>query len=173
MTCKRCSPIRWLLPFAAVLFALPFIFKENLMFATVPLFYFLGLYFILLNFPKITESINKKPLYIEDLKDEIYGYNKKFYKAYVVLMNFILAAVFSGLAEYIIVKGIRNKPVAEIFAVIGGNISLYLKIQNSGSKIILKICNCCKNYAIRNPIHDNEADTENQIEMVELGGVEV
>ena len=171
MTCRKCklfSPIRWLLPFAAVLFALPFIFKENLMFATVPLFYFLGVYFILLNFPKITESLNKKPLYIEDLKDEIYGYNQKFYKAYVVLMNFMLAAVFSGLAEYIIVKGVRNKPVAEIFAVIGGNISLYLKIQNSGSKIILKICNCCKNYVIKHPVNIDMADEENQIELVEL-----
>ena len=152
MTCSKCkffAPIRWLLPLAVVLFALPFVFKENLMFATVPLFYFLGLYFILLNFPKITESINKKPLYIEDLKDEIYGENSKFYYSYVVLMNFILAALFAGLAEYVLVKGLKNKPVAEILAVVGGNISLYMKIQHSSGKIILKICNCCKNYMLK------------------------
>ena len=160
--CKWYSPKRLLIPFSGLLFALPFIFKENLMFATVPLFYFLGLYFIFLNFPKIIESVNKKPLYLEDLKDEIYGTNQKFYKSYVVLMNFILSALFAGLAEYIFVKGIRNKPIAEVLAVIGGNISLYLKFQHTCGSLILKLCHCCKVYMLK-----KEGKTE--IEMIEMG----
>jgi hypothetical protein len=161
--CKWYSPKRLLIPFSGLLFVLPFIFKENLMFATVPLFYFLGLYFIFLNFPKIIESINKKPLYLKDLKDEIYGTNQKFYKSYISLMNFILAALFAGLAEYIFVKGIKHKPVAEVLAVIGGNMSLYLKFQHFFGSLILKLCYCCKIYMLKRDGEDNA-----EIEMVDM-----
>ena len=76
--CKWYSPKRLLIPFSGLLFVLPFIFKENLMFATVPLFYFLGLYFIFLNFPKIIESVNKNLYILKILKMKYMGQIKNF-----------------------------------------------------------------------------------------------
>lgn len=147
MSCLRykvLSPLRLLLPISGTLFALPFIFeKDLLLYTTLPLFYFLGLYFFLLNFPGLAESLHKRPLYLEDLEIARLGTatpDRTFQNIYSIIMNFLLAALFAGLAEYIILNDIREKPIVEAFGVIGGNLGLYYKIQTTLGKVMIWIC---------------------------------
>ncbi len=147
MSCLRykvLSPIRLLLPISGTLFALPFIFeKDLLLYTTIPLFYFLGLYFFLLNFPGLVESLHKRPLYMEDLEIARLGAatpDRTFQHIYSIVMNFILAALFAGLTEYVILNDVREKPIVEALGVIGGNLGLYYKIQNTVGGIMICIC---------------------------------
>jgi len=67
-----------------------------------------------------------------------------FKKSYTVIMNFILAVLFAIFSEYIIIQGVRDKPMIEIFAIIGGNWILYMKAQNTIGKLLLDLCYCMK-----------------------------
>ncbi len=164
---ELCSPIRILLPFAFVFFMLPLILKNALMnYIAFPIFYFFGSYFVFLNFPSIGESLHGKPIYIEDLviktnqiKDET------FKKIYEIILNFILAILFAFFAEYIIIQGVKNKPIVEILAIIGGNLSLYMKSQDIIGNIILGICYCVKEKkeAIRKLSEDNKTTEMNEM----------
>ena len=141
---ELCSPIRLLLPVSGLFLALPCIFRDELMnFYSIPVFYFFGSYFFFLNFPSIGEILHGKPIYVQDLivnNDNSSVIDHSFKKTYTVLMNFILAVLFSLFSEYILIKGIEEKPVVEILGIVGGNISLYLKAQNTIGKILLKLC---------------------------------
>ena len=144
---SACSPIRLLLPISAIFMTLPCVFREELMnYYTFPIFYFFGSYFFFLNFPIIGEILHGKPVYIEDLilSTEEKVDDDSFKKSYAVIMNFILAVLFAIFSEYIIIQGVRDKPVIEIFAIIGGNWSLYMKAQNTIGKILLDFCYCMK-----------------------------
>ena len=163
MSCLRykvLSPIRLLLPISGTLFALPFIFeKDLLLYTTLPLFYFLGLYFFLLNFPGLAESMHKKPLYMEDLEIARLGVatpDRRFQHIYSIIMNFLLAAVFAGLAEYVILNNVRKKPIVEALGIIGGNLGLYYKIQSNLGGVMIWICH---KYKLRR-INQLEDETE-------------
>ena len=146
-----CSPLRLLLPISAVFLALPCVFKTELMnFYAFPIFYFFGSYFFFLNFPKIGEILHRKPTYVDDLVLTTDGIDDDtFKKTYTVIMNFILASLFAIFSEYIIIQGIRDKPMIELFAIVGGNWSLYMKAQNTVGKITLGICHCMKKKEVR------------------------
>jgi DNA-directed RNA polymerase beta' subunit len=137
------SPIRILLLFAVGFFTLPMVFREELMnYLAFPIFYFFGSYMVFINFPSIGKILHTKPIYINDLT---IIYNNKhrdntLKKIYMVIMNLILAILFAMFSEYIIIKGIKEKPIIEIFAIIGGNLSLYVKIQSIVGDILLKFC---------------------------------
>ena len=167
---KIVSPIRLLLPISAALLVLPFIFKRDLMlFTTLPLVYFLASYFFLINFPGIVESLHKRPLYIEDLEvSDITSEssNLLFRHIYSIIMNFLLAFLFAGLSEYIILQNIREKPVVEVVAIIGGNLGLYYKIQDIIGKIMLSLCHYIKTSEIKR-------QRSNSIEIIELGDEQV
>lgn len=156
MSCLRykvLSPIRLLLPVSGALFALPFIFqKDLLLYTTLPLFYFLGLYFFLLNFPGLAESLHRRPLHLEDLEMARLGSatpDRTFQHIYSIVMNFILAALFAGLTEYIILNNIREKPIVEALGIIGGNLGLYYKLQGWVGGVMICICHKCKMRALR------------------------
>jgi hypothetical protein len=147
MSCLRykvLSPIRLLLPASGMLFALPFIFEKDLLvYTTLPLFYFLGLYFCLLNFPSIAESLHRRPLYLEDLEIVRLGTSTPdltFQHIYNIIMNFLLAALFAGLAEYVIFQDIRKKPIIEALGVIGGNLGIYYNVQTTMGKVMIWMC---------------------------------
>ena len=157
MSCLRykvLSPIRLLLPVSGALFALPFIFqKDTLLYTTLPLFYFLGLYFLLLNFPGLVESLHRRPLHLEDLEMARLGTttpDRTFQNMYSIVMNFFLAALFAGLTEYIVLNDIREKSIVEALGIIGGNLGLYYKIQGWVGGVMIYICHKCKLRAIRN-----------------------
>lgn len=159
------NPIRALLPFSVLFTCLPFIFPEQLMtFISMPVFFFFGSYFFLLNFPRIGNKLHAKPLYVEDL---ILEYNNvrehTFRNVYTVLMNFMLASLFAVVSEYLIIRGIHDKPFIEICAIIGGNLSLYLKVQNVTGKLMLKIFYRMKQIEVRKR-RESEIELENEPE---------
>jgi len=133
------SPIRLLLIVSLVFLTIPYIFREFLFNTySFPIFYFFGSYYIFINFPIIGETLHEKPTYIEDLVMSTNGIDDhSFKKKYSVIMNFILALLFSLFAEYVIVQGIEKRPIIEILGIIGGNLSLYMKTQNTIGKILL------------------------------------
>jgi hypothetical protein len=106
-----------------------------------PFFYFTASYIIFLNFPCISESMHRKPVYYEDLTINREGVeNNTFQRVYSIVMNFILAIIFSAVSEYVIIQGVDDKPLAEITAVVGGNIFLFVKIQDAVGKVLLYMC---------------------------------
>jgi hypothetical protein len=96
---------------------------------------------MLLNVPKIGSSLQGKPAYIEDLiiTDEYGVADDSFKKTYVVVMNLILAVLLAASSEYVVIQGIANKPVIEIVGLVGGVLSLYVKMQNTSGRILLYI----------------------------------
>lgn len=149
-----CAPIRLLLPFALALLVLPGIFRDELMnYIAIPIFYFFGTYFIFLNFPGIAELLHSRPLYLEDLiiaNHQNHPVSDQTFKhIYSVIMNFILAMLFAIFAEYVIIKGVKHKPVVELMAIIGGNMTLYIKAERIAGKIILSFCHFIKEKEVR------------------------
>jgi hypothetical protein len=148
---NSCSPLRLLLPISAIFLAMPFIFKTELMnYYSFPVFGFFGSYFFFLNFPMIGSTLHGKPTYVEDLVLSMDGISdNSFKKIYTVIMNFILAVLFAVFSEYIIIQGVHNKPMIEIFAIVGGNLSLYMKAQNTVGKLLLGVCHWMKSVEVR------------------------
>jgi hypothetical protein len=145
--------LKYLLPISAFLLISPLVFPDQLVnYITLPIFYFFGMFFLLINFRQVGEFLYRKPIYLEDLVVEqrmirlqnpsiftgVYNDNT-LQLTYGVVMNFILAFLFALFSEYIVVKDVRQLPIIEIFGIIGGNLSLYFRIQSIVGKIIIKI----------------------------------
>lgn len=145
--------LKYLLPISAFLLISPLIFPEQLVnYITLPIFYFFGMFFLLINFRQVGEFLYRKPIYLDDLVVEhrmirlqnptiftgIYNDNT-LQLTYGVVMNFILAFLFALFSEYIVVKDVRRLPIIEIFGIIGGNLSLYFRVQSIVGKVIIKI----------------------------------
>ena len=150
------TKLKFLLPISFFLFILPFIFPNELVnFISLPIFYFFASFFALVNFKSIGEILYNKPIYLEDLvlehKDII---DDTFMLIYGVVMNFILSLLFAMFSEYIVIKDIKNLSIIEIFGIIGGNLSLYFRIQSITGKIIIKIFYYMKEKKIE--IHNND-----------------
>lgn len=143
---KLCHPYRLLLPVSGTLVVIPIFFSEQLngrIFTSI--FYFLGIYFFLLNFPRLCEIMNDKPIYIEDLVITTEGDNRhKFKNAYVNIMILVLSILCALFVQYISSRSLYEKPLIEILGIIGGNLILYVKIQNIVGRIFINICHCVK-----------------------------
>ena len=135
---KLLSPIRLLLPFSSALFATPFFVPELMNYYMLPIFFFFGSYFLFLNFPSIAENLHARPVYLEDLVVARGGtLDHTFQRWYSAIMNFVLSLLFAAFADYVIIKGVRELPATEMLAIIGGNISLYMKTQDTIGKTLV------------------------------------
>ena len=160
---KLLSPIRLLLPLSAALFATPFFVQELMNYFVLPVFYFLGSYFVFLNFPTIAEKLHRRPVYLEDLVLARGGkLDHTFQQLYSVIMNFVLALLFAAFADYVIIKGVRDVPLTGILAIIGGNISLYMKTQDSVGKTLVGVIHILKT---NEETRQSEDSTEVQVEI--------
>jgi hypothetical protein len=171
MACKTyypvCSPIRILLIISFILLISPFVFSELYNIIYVPILYFFSSYFIFLNFPYAIESLQSKPLYIEDLILE--NKENSFKYVYNILMSFILALIVAGIAEYIFLQGIDDKPISEVLAILWGNISLFIKIQDVIGKIMVNLCFTIKNNEkIQNIVKRISSSNDTQINIVDI-----
>ena len=129
---------RLLLPVSAAGFVIPFIRPELTNLFSVGISYFGSSYIILWNFPQISKSLSSEPLYLKDLENSPYEDN------FIHIMNFTLACLFGLIADYGIIKGILDKTLVEILAIIGGNMALFAKIETTIGKIMLNVCHQCK-----------------------------
>lgn len=157
---KNICSVRLLLPISIGCFLIPIFVQDLLNYIYTPILYFFGFYFILLNFPVIINVLYSHPIYIEHLEEKITD-NKaehRFKKLYISGMNIVVALLFCGFTEYTLVKGIKNKSVIEILAIIGGTQSLFIRTQNIVGNLLLNLCHCFK---IRKNSMDNIIDDRN------------
>jgi len=138
MKCKRA-----LIPIGLASLVLPIVLTELRNVMWVAVLYFLGSFCILLNFPSLSITLHSKPLYVEDLIDE--RNDDKFKMVYEVLMIFLMSTMIGGFAEYIFLRNLPDRSPVEIVAILGGNLTIYLKIQNITGQIMLKACMCLRN----------------------------
>ena len=141
------NPIRFLLRVAATCVALPIAFPDQLLNVyAFPILMFYAGYFSLLNIPRVGMMLQSKPTYVDDLTIVQNGaVDESFKKVYAVLMNLILALMLASAAEYVVLKGITEKPLIEIVGMVGGVLSIYVKVQNSAGKVLLFVFARCKN----------------------------
>jgi len=120
---------RILLPFSIGLMALPFFLEEVRNVIWIAVLYFVGSLFLLLNFPALSLAPQSKPFYITDLVEN--ENDRRFVAVYEVLMIIAMSGMMSAFADYIYLRDMTNKSATEILAIIGGNITVYLKIPVS------------------------------------------
>ena len=152
---------RLLLPVSAAGFVIPFIRPEFTNLVGVGVSYFGSSYIILWNFPQISKSLSSEPLYLKDLENSPYEDN------FIHIMNFTLACLFGLIADYGIIKGILDKTLVEILAIIGGNMALFAKIETTIGKIMLNVCHICKVRSERKR-RMSDAGEEHGIEIQEI-----
>ena len=85
-------------------------------------------------FLEVETSPDSAEIYINGESDNSFRY------IYMGVMNVLLAGVTAGFADFILMKGLEDKAIVEILAIIGGNMALYIKIQNIIGKVLLHIC---------------------------------
>ena len=169
---KLLSPIRLLLPLSTGLFVTPFFVDDLMNYYVLPVFYFFGSYFFFLNFPTIAEKLHQQPIYLEDLVLARGGeLDHTFQRWYNVIMNFVLAALFAAFADYVILRGVGDLPLIEMLAIIGGNISLYMKTQDSVGKTLMSFIHILKTNE-ENRHDENSTTAPCEIEMVDQLGVQ-
>ena len=134
--CKRLL----LLPSAAM-FIVPIFLQQLQNVVGIASMYFTGSLFLLINFPCLSTRLHSKPIFIEDLVMEN---DMRYKKVYEMIMIFFLSVLLAIFADYLYVKGVNTSPF-EFLALIGGNSSLYLRLQDVVGKIILKIAYYYKN----------------------------
>ncbi|MHA2038555.1 MAG: hypothetical protein ACW98X_19145 [Promethearchaeota archaeon] len=84
-------------------------------------------------------------------------------------MSFILALIVAGIAEYIFLQGIDDKPISEVLAILWGNISLFIKIQDVIGKIMVNLCFTIKNNEkIQNIVKRISSSNDTQINIVDI-----
>ena len=160
---KLLSPVRLLLPLSVVMFVVPMFIQELMNYYIFPVFYFFGAYFFFINFPIIAEQLHAQPVYLEDLvvargDGEL---DLSFQNRYSMIMNFILAGLFAAFADYIIIEGVRELPLTQMLAIIGGNIGLYIKTQDAVGQCLISF------------IHMVKTNEENEEEMGNSSNIEI
>lgn len=117
---------------------------------------FISLFILTWNFPSISKSFYLKPIYYEDLYNEkmditindlskkkiIYNIeiSKKFKDKFLIIQQFILSLTLAIIIEYFSFKYKKNNySLSEILGMIGGILSLYLKLINLIGKSTLSL----------------------------------
>lgn len=96
---------------------------------------------ILLAFPWLSRSAHVKPIYFEDLKDEVGSHQAKYQEIFEKSINFCLVLASGLLCEYTVYQSQQQHPasVAEIAAFVGGILSLFRTVQQNIGKLLLYV----------------------------------
>lgn len=108
----------------------------------------LATFILLINFPQIVKNIHGRPLYYEDLIDEkcIDPLIKRHFQIiFICMLQITLTLIMTGLIYYYYDR-LHNTGLSkmEILGVMGGFISLLMKIENFIGKCMLTMLNICK-----------------------------
>lgn len=152
---KKCNMCKRLL--------LPFVLLPLLVFLPAPGYewskslYFvmptsiIAVYGLLLNFPTLVARAHSRPLYYDDLEDDRYidpAIKRRFQFIFVIILQITLTLIISGMIYYYYDRfHITGLSKIEIFGVLGGFISLLLKIENMIGKSILTGLNMWKKWS--------------------------
>jgi hypothetical protein len=109
----------------------------------------LATYALLLNFPSIVRRVHSRPLYYGDLADEKYvdpAIRKRFQHLFTFILQITLTVIISGLIYYYYDKmQVSILSDIEMIGVLGGFISLLLKLEHAVGKLALSCLNWWKN----------------------------
>jgi hypothetical protein len=105
-------------------------------------------FILLINFPQIVKKIHGRPLYYEDLVDEKYVdplIKRHFQIIFICMLQITLTLIMTGLIYYYYDR-LHNTELSkmEILGVLGGFISLLMKIENFIGNCTLSLLNICK-----------------------------
>ena len=67
------------------------------------------------------------------------GTPEQFKLVYEMVMIFFLSLLIGAMADYVYLNGDNLSPI-EFVGIVGGNLSVYLRIQNGVGKVLLKLC---------------------------------
>lgn len=154
-------PIRLTIPISIILFIIPFYNNQNEYNIVIfPVFYTISFFFILLNIPSIIENCDVKPIYYEDLIKDRFEY----INTYQIIQNLFLSILLSGLFyNTVIYNEIIHKNYVDIFAIIGGNISLFSSIQSVFNRMFNRFF-----LTISTPTLKSKNNNEDDIEIIVL-----
>ena len=154
-------PIRLTIPISIILFIIPFYNNQNEYNIIIfPVFYTISFFFILLNIPSIIENCDVKPIYYEDLIKDRFEY----INTYQIIQNLFLSILLSGLFyNTVIYNEIIHKNYVDIFAIIGGNISLFSSIQSVFNRMFNRFF-----LTISTPTLKSKNNNEDDIEIIVL-----
>ena len=145
-SCKDIKCKRYFLPLAFTPVAA--IFPEVYNFYYFPMVVGFSAFIIFWNFPKIVYYTASRPLYYEDLfidssKLPNYDVSDKLKKKFQYILEWILiitnTILVSGLSEWWLYKTIDHFTIIEIVGITGGIIKIFQMINNTISRIMLKI----------------------------------
>mgnify|MGYP001481974869 CR=1 FL=1 len=143
---------RLLIGVSGSLFVLPFLIDEIRNLISIGLLYFLGMYFILFNFPVIGIFVSSKPHYIEDLD------NDKYRKYCIALQNLFMSILFGIMTDIFYMEKLHTRSIIEIFGILGGNIALFSNIQNVIGKALLITLSYCNKRERKSSEEEQEND---------------
>jgi hypothetical protein len=120
---------------------LPFCVVELRVLAWIALLYSLGSFMLLVNFPYFSTMLHSRPIYYEDLRisDDTNAPDDRFKLVYEMIMIFFLSILIGAMADYVYLNVYNLTPI-EFLGIVGGNLSVYLRIQNIVGKVLLKCC---------------------------------
>ena len=141
MTCCKFKCKRLLIIPGITCWVLPFCVIELRVLAWIALLYFLGSFMLLVNFPYFSTMLQSRPIYYEDLRisDDTDTPDDRFKLVYEMVMIFFLSLLIGAMADYVYLNGDNLSPI-EFVGIVGGNLSVYLRIQNGVGKVLLKFC---------------------------------
>ena len=157
MKCKRVF-----IPTGILCLCLPFFVDEVRAVLWIAFLYFIGSFMLLINFPYFSTMLHSRPIYYEDLSiinKTSKHIDTRFKTSYKLLMIFGMSVMMGALADYMYIS-IGERPAIECLGIIGGNISVYLRVQNITGKVLLKICYYCKNRELQNENMVDEVNCE-------------
>jgi hypothetical protein len=161
---------RVLIPPGILCLCLPFFVDEVQAVLWIALLYFVGSFMLLINFPYFSVMLHSKPIYYEDLsiiKTSTHHIDTRFKTSYKLLMIFCMSVMMGALADYMYIS-VGERPAIECLGIIGGNMAIYLRIQNMTGKVLLKICYYCKTRELKNEsiVDDKSEEVEKSEEVV-------
>ena len=85
--------------------------------------------------------LHSRPIYYEDLRisDDTNAPDDRFKLVYEMIMIFFLSILIGAMADYVYLNVYNLTPI-EFLGIVGGNLSVYLRIQNIVGKVLLKCC---------------------------------
>lgn len=126
---------------------------------TVSPLLFIASFSILFNFPNAVPSLQKRPLYLQDivvedesavasLHLEIWKRKRAYYHACRLMVNITSAMLIAGFCEYgyTLWKKEDNPGYMEVAGVVGGVLALLNRTQSIASRILLKLCHLAQDW---------------------------
>lgn len=114
---------------------------------------------VLMNFPDAVPSLQKRPLYLQDIVvedesvvassgHELWERKRAYYHACRVMVNISTAMLIAGFCEYGYTLWSQDDPTSymEVCGIVGGVLALLNRAQSVASRVLLKLCRLAQDW---------------------------